>query len=795
MTQQRWGLLILSLVIGLTGCGQSPPAGPPASATPEVPTAATPGVEATTPDSVATPPMAEPVAAVAPEPKPAPKPTPAAVVPVVALAAPIEVPETDSPTGLSWRVYLLPYLDQAPLYNQFHTDEPWDSDHNKQFIAQMPAIFGDNAEGKTRLHVFTGEGAPFQSGAGIGLRDVLDGTSNTFAVVEAGEDTAEIWTKPSGLEFDAKNALKSLGNVGETFLALMMDGAVFNISKDVDGLANLIQHADGQVVPGDFRTTTPAAPVVDAEPLPPLPPLAAAAAEVDTRLIPADAVAAAIIQPRRFLEHELVQSVLKSFNTENRPPREFLAQSLPREFTRGLDQLHLQVDAVEEVRMVLGAEMLEFVQQPHPGIPPMAAALRSATPLDIEVIVAGFTRSNRNIEEREHAGVTYLCDPNFSVSLCFLSEREMVSGHEAVVQAMLSAGGVDTPLTQRLCAKGNRLALAALASDEMGPLLGQMAQQMPQQAQLFMPFISQWNGLSAAIDLDAEELVMLSLQFQKPELAGGLNEMLQGQLQFGRDMFEQQTEALGKGPMAAALPLLTELLNGATLSAEGNALTLTVARPEHLSELPAALAPAVQEARIAAQRAQQKNMLKQIGLAMHNFHDVYNHFPALDGGGAPDPKKGLSWRVHLLPFLDQAPLYNQFKLDEPWDSEHNKQFIAMMPAIFGADPEGKSSLHVFTEGGAPFKNGEGVRIQDITDGTSNTLMVVEAGADTAEIWTKPGGLEFDPENPLMCLGTLMGDGFNALCMDGAVRYISKNIDAETFRRLVQFADGEPLNQF
>ncbi|MDX1967420.1 MAG: DUF1559 domain-containing protein [Planctomycetaceae bacterium] len=843
----RWHWLILCSVALASGCGQSPPASPPAPASPpEVPTATAPAADPA--------PTTDRPGDAAPMPTPAPATglmTPAAIASASAqspaapstpikvsaelsqrVRAALEKPapargqmnrknslkmiglalhnfhdtfnhfpavdgrgDADAATGLSWRVHLLPYLDQAPLYNQFHLDEPWDSEHNKQFIELMPAIFGDNAEGKTRLHVFTGAGVPFQAGKGPVLSDITDGLSNTLAVVEAGADTAEIWTKPSGLEFDAKEPLKALGDVGETFLALFMDGAVYDVSRNVDGLANLIQHADGQVVTDDFRQPVLPMPVAAAEPLPPLPPLAPAATAVDTRMIPADALAAAIFQPRRFLEHDLVQSVLKGLNPQGKPPRDFLREALPPDLSRGLNELQVQADAIEEVRLIVGGGFLEFVQQPTPGIPPFAAAIRSATPLNVEAILASATRSSSSVEAREHVGVTYMCEPNMGMAVCFISEQEMLWGQEAVVQGMLGAGGVDTLLTQRLQANGNRLLVAALASDEMGPLLGQMAQQMPPQAQLFLPYISQWRGMALAVDLDAPELLQLSLQFTKPQLATGLSDMLQSQLQFGRDMFEQQKGALAQGETAAAVPLLTELIEGAELAVAGDTLTFRAARPEHLLDLPKALEPAFQQSRAAAERSQQRNMLKQIGLAMHNFHDVHHHFPALDGGGAPDPKKGLSWRVHLLPFLDQAPLYSEFKLDEPWDSEHNKGLIARMPAIFGANPEGKTRLHVFTGGGAPFQNGEGVKIQEITDGTSNTILVVEAGAETADIWTKPGGLEFDPDSPLQCLGALTGGGFNVLMMDGSVKFISEQIDRNVFRNLVQHADGNPLQAF
>ena len=183
-----------------------------------------------------------------------------------------------------------------------------------------------------------------------------------------------------------------------------------------------------------------------------------------------------------------------------------------------------------------------------------------------------------------------------------------------------------------------------------------------------------------------------------------------------------------------------------------------------------------------------------IGLAFHNYHDVYGKFPGA-GRARPEVPVGLSWRVHLLPFLDQAGLYAQFRLDEAWDSEHNKLLIEKMPEVFklpGVDESGKTSIHVLTGPGAPFADDACPALTQFTDGTSVTFLALMAGPDKAEIWTKPGGLDFDPENPIKALGNLTGESFIALLADGSVRMVNKNIDATTLRRLFQLADGEPV---
>ncbi|MFM9965809.1 MAG: DUF1559 domain-containing protein [Planctomycetaceae bacterium] len=212
----------------------------------------------------------------------------------------------------------------------------------------------------------------------------------------------------------------------------------------------------------------------------------------------------------------------------------------------------------------------------------------------------------------------------------------------------------------------------------------------------------------------------------------------------------------------------------------------------------ALLLPAVQQAREAARRAQAKNNLKMIGLAMHNYHDTHRAFPPAANVDKKD-KKLLSWRVHILPFVDQIALYQQFHLDEPWDSEHNKQFIKQIPPVYvqptHADlaKEGKTVYLVPTGEGTAFDGNEGRPMVKFTDGTSNTILAVEAHRDAAVIWTKPDDLAVDLKNPLKNLKSALTGGFHVLLADGSVRFVSDNINANTLKLLFTISDGQAVN--
>jgi hypothetical protein len=218
----------------------------------------------------------------------------------------------------------------------------------------------------------------------------------------------------------------------------------------------------------------------------------------------------------------------------------------------------------------------------------------------------------------------------------------------------------------------------------------------------------------------------------------------------------------------------------------------------------AMLVPAAHSSRVAARRAQSVNNLKQIGLALHNFHSANNHFPADVRG--KDGKPLLSWRVQILPFVEQGPLFNEFKLDEPWDSPHNKALLDRMPATYAvpgspAEP-GMTFYRGFSGKGTLFDPAvpQGVDLAKITDGTSNTIAVVEARE--AVPWTRPDSeipFKADDQKPetlkalLESMGGHSAGGFNALLCDGSVRFLRDATAVQVIRALITRDGGEVVS--
>jgi hypothetical protein len=197
----------------------------------------------------------------------------------------------------------------------------------------------------------------------------------------------------------------------------------------------------------------------------------------------------------------------------------------------------------------------------------------------------------------------------------------------------------------------------------------------------------------------------------------------------------------------------------------------------------------------SAGRARSSANLGRILQALHRYHDAHGRFPAAAGYGK-DGRPLLSWRVYLLPYLGQKDLSEQFRLDEPWDSDHNKKLIGKMPPVFDSTGVPRLAAAGRTTYLAPrgeatmFPDKQGVRVADVADGTSNTIFVVDADDARAVPWTKPQDLDFDPADPARGLSTRFGDGYLLGFADGSVHFLPRKVSKADLRALFTRNGGE-----
>jgi hypothetical protein len=186
---------------------------------------------------------------------------------------------------------------------------------------------------------------------------------------------------------------------------------------------------------------------------------------------------------------------------------------------------------------------------------------------------------------------------------------------------------------------------------------------------------------------------------------------------------------------------------------------------------------------------QTTNNLKRLGLGVHNYENNYGRLP---GNVMKDGKPLLSWRVQVLPFLldEGNKLFDEFKLDEPWDSEHNKKLIVKMPKIYtplrGKAKAGETFYQSFQGENTALITGGG-KFAQFTDGLTPTFLVTEA--DKAIIWTKPDDIEFDGKNAPK-LGGMFKDSFFVLFADGHVQKVPKNVDGAAIVAAITRNGGE-----
>lgn len=207
--------------------------------------------------------------------------------------------------------------------------------------------------------------------------------------------------------------------------------------------------------------------------------------------------------------------------------------------------------------------------------------------------------------------------------------------------------------------------------------------------------------------------------------------------------------------------------------------------------------PAFETARFSIEEAQPSNNLKQMGLAFHNYADTYRKFPAR-ATTDDDGKPLLSWRVMLLPFLEEAALYNEFHMDEPWDSEHNKALLAKMPDVYKnprLELEEGLTTYVAPYGGEEQKQTiwdiEDCGFRNVTDGTSNTIMFVEVNSEAAVPWTKPDDFDIAAQSLLEFLLKAPEGGAIGIC-DGSVFDFDESLDEETLEAMLSAGGGEVI---
>jgi hypothetical protein len=461
-----------------------------------------------------------------------------------------------------------------------------------------------------------------------------------------------------------------------------------------------------------------------------------------------------------------------------------LRQQKPKEvagIAKVMEQnLGVTVDQVERVTLVFD----ERQEQP-------SFFVTTSGPYERAKVIAAL---GRGASKESRQGRTYYVGKNNRAAY-LIDDRTFLSGPSRQIQAYLARPAVPTgPLQDALVlAAGKHLAVVGV---NPLPIIQQVGE--PPELEPFKALLKT-QGMTATLDLGEQARLKVRVRFPDAAAAQAGEKALRALWTLAQGAVGsgiQQMEARKEPASLIALARQAEQgLKTASLKQQGPVVEGTLQIKGDPGAAGVALLEAVQKVREAAARTQSVNNLKQLGLAMHNYHDVNRGFPPAAVYGK-DGKPLLSWRVLLLPYLDQNALYKEFHLDEPWDSAHNKKLLARMPKVFAVPTDEKAlaahETHYqgFVGKGTIFEGKKGILISDIIDGTSNTIMFVEAAR--AVPWTKPEDLPFDPSKPLPKLGGLFPKGFSATFCDGSVRFILNTTKPETLKLLIMRNDGQVI---
>jgi prepilin-type processing-associated H-X9-DG protein len=213
--------------------------------------------------------------------------------------------------------------------------------------------------------------------------------------------------------------------------------------------------------------------------------------------------------------------------------------------------------------------------------------------------------------------------------------------------------------------------------------------------------------------------------------------------------------------------------------------------------LVALLLPAIQAARTSARRAQSMNNLRQIGLALHNYHEIYRQLPpayVTDSQGKPL----YSWRVLILPFIEQNALYEQFDKTKAWNAPENLAISNMMVPVFRSPGDGSvapngTSYVCFTGPNTVLPGDKGISFASCTDGLSNTIMVVETQGIQGS-WAAPNDIDTgNKPRPAIPPNAIKGNfpgGTNVLFADGSVQFMRDTIPSAGWIEMVDRQDGQ-----
>lgn len=298
------------------------------------------------------------------------------------------------------------------------------------------------------------------------------------------------------------------------------------------------------------------------------------------------------------------------------------------------------------------------------------------------------------------------------------------------------------------------------------------------QVEAYLDLLDNLTTFSVTADYDSENLLTFVANGkddeQAEEVKSGLDSLL---------MLAQMGGKMAVGPMAKDAPeaaaVAGKILDALAATQDGSVVKITIPKPDGFAE---AMSQMVAAAKEDAEAASEMNDFRQAGLAILNYESANQRFP-FDVAEIEGQNNDLSWRVRILPYLEQTELYEQMDLSAGPNDEANSKFADKMPKVLGSGGKLSKMIRIKSD-----VNG----FANITDGTSNTIMLIEYPEGAP--WLENKALSIDDAVALVS-GLQDGEDLVVVFYDCSARTLTNQVDKETLRNLFNPADGNYIEGF
>lgn len=302
-----------------------------------------------------------------------------------------------------------------------------------------------------------------------------------------------------------------------------------------------------------------------------------------------------------------------------------------------------------------------------------------------------------------------------------------------------------------------------------------LGQRVPPQAAVMLAAAKDVSTIGIAIDVQADPMIAVRITGKSEQATTTLANTLNGLLMMAKGIGQQASGNLPPDMKTGANELLTAL----TAKQNGTAITLDIPRPEGFDEL---VAQAAEAAKASAKAVEDMNEMRMLGLAMHNYYSVYRKLPWEPHHESQNSE--LSWRVRVLPFLEEQPMYEMMDIGKAHHEAPNSQFANRMPSVLGND---EKRLMVYAIGHEVMPKG----LKDIKDGSANTIAMIYAPA--TEGWLQPKHISID--DAIKVIRSAPANDPAIVCMyDGATIKMDPSTEEGKLRAMMTYDGGEEVDR-